>query len=71
MVNADFAKAGNLLDPGQRNAIWTQIDHQIMSDAGILPVVYAKSLLYRNPNVTNVYVDPAYGMYNYAVLGLK
>jgi peptide/nickel transport system substrate-binding protein len=71
VVNADFAKAGNLLDPGQRNAIWTQIDHQIMSDAGILPVVYAKSLLYRNPNVTNVYVDPAYGMYNYAVLGLK
>src|ERR1022692_3851064 len=60
VVNADFAKAANLLNAAQRNAVWTQIDHQIMSDAAILPEVYAKSLLYRNPNVTNVYVDPAY-----------
>ena len=42
---------------------------QIMKDAGILPEVYAKSLLYRGPNLTNVYVQPYYGMYNYAVLG--
>ncbi len=71
VVNADFAKAANLLNPAQRNAIWTQIDHQIMSDAAILPVVYQKVLLYRNPHLTNVYVYPAYGMYNYAVLGVK
>ena len=42
-----------------------------MKDAVILPEVYAKSLLYRSPNLTNVYVQPFYGMYNYAVLGLK
>ena len=42
-----------------------------MKDAAILPEVYAKSLLYRNPNITNVYVQPYYGMYNYAVLGVK
>ena len=71
VVNADFAKAANLLNPAQRNAIWTQIDHQIMSDAGILPAVYQKVLLYRNPNLTNVYVDSYFGMYNYAVLGVK
>ena len=40
-----------------------------MKDAGILPEVYAKSLLYRGPNLTNVYVQPYYGMYNYAVIG--
>ncbi len=71
VVNSGFAKAANLLNPAQRNAIWTQIDHQIMADAGILPIVYNKALLYRPPNLTNVYVDPAFGMYNYAVLGLK
>jgi peptide/nickel transport system substrate-binding protein len=44
---------------------------QVMKDAAILPEVYAKSLLYRSPNITNVYVQPYYGMYNYAVLGVK
>jgi hypothetical protein len=33
--------------------------------------VYAKVLLYRNPDLTKVYIQPYYGMYNYAVLGLK
>ena len=34
-------------------------------------MVYAKSLLYRQPDLTNVYVQAYYGMYNYAVLGAK
>ena len=42
-----------------------------MKDAGILLEVYAKSLLYRSPQLTNVMVQPYYGMYNNAVLGLK
>jgi peptide/nickel transport system substrate-binding protein len=71
VINNNFAKAANLLDAAQRNAIWSQIDHQMMSDAAILPEVYAKSLLYRSPNLTNVYYDSYFGMYNYAVLGLK
>jgi len=32
---------------------------------------YAKSLLYRSPNLTNVFVQSYYGMYNYSELGLK
>ena len=44
---------------------------QTMKDAAILPMVYAKSLLYRPPSLTNVYVSGGYGMYNYAVLGVK
>jgi peptide/nickel transport system substrate-binding protein len=54
-----------------RNGFTSKIDMQMMKDAGILPEVYAKSLLYRSPQLTNVYVQPFYGMYNYAVLGLK
>jgi hypothetical protein len=33
--------------------------------------VYAKGLLYRGTSLTNVYVQPYYGMYDYAVLGTK
>jgi peptide/nickel transport system substrate-binding protein len=52
-------------------AIWPQIDKDVMKQAAILPMVYQKVLLYRNPHLTNVYVDKAFGMYNYATLGLS
>jgi peptide/nickel transport system substrate-binding protein len=70
-INALFARAANDNSEASRLAIWTRIDKKIMGLAAILPMVYQKVLLYRNPNVTNVYVDSYYGMYNYAVLGLK
>lgn len=69
-INGLFAKAADG-SPQSNLSIWPQIDKRIMTLAGILPMVYQKVLLYRNPNVTNVYVDDYYGMYNYAVLGLK
>jgi peptide/nickel transport system substrate-binding protein len=54
-----------------RTAVWAQIDQQAMKDAAILPGIYQKSLLYRPPNLANVYVQAYYGMYNYAVLGVS
>jgi peptide/nickel transport system substrate-binding protein len=72
VVNNLFSQAASAtITPAQETAIWSKIDMQIMKDAGILPEVYAKSLLYRNPAVTNVYVQDYYGMYNYAVLGVS
>jgi peptide/nickel transport system substrate-binding protein len=72
IVNADFAKIeAPALTLAQRNAIAHQVDIEVMKDAVFLPEVYAKSLLYRSPQLTNVYVQGAFGMYNYAVLGLK
>jgi peptide/nickel transport system substrate-binding protein len=71
VVNNLFDKAVATADPAARNQIWSQIDRQVMSDAVILPGVYAKSLLYRNPNLTNVFVQSYYAMYNYSTLGLK
>jgi peptide/nickel transport system substrate-binding protein len=70
-INKLFTQASNDNNVATRTAIWPQIDMQIMKLAAILPNVYQKVLLYRNPNVTNVYFDEYYGMYNYAVLGLK
>jgi peptide/nickel transport system substrate-binding protein len=71
VVNSDLNKMASTTNATQRNSYTAQIDMQVMKDAAILPEVYAKSLLYRSPNLTNVYVQPYYGMYNYAVLGLK
>jgi peptide/nickel transport system substrate-binding protein len=70
-INSLFSTAANDTNAAARLAIWPQIDKKIMAQAAILPMVYQKVLLYRNPVVTNVYVDSYYGMYNYAVLGLK
>jgi peptide/nickel transport system substrate-binding protein len=70
VVNADFTKSSTLAGAA-RTAIWSTIDKQVMGDAAILPLIYAKALLYRPPNVTNVYWQAYYGMYNYAVLGIK
>jgi peptide/nickel transport system substrate-binding protein len=70
-VNGMFDQAVKTTDPTARNAIWSKIDKQVMSDAVILPGVYAKSLLYRNPNLTNVFQQRYYAMYNYSTLGMK
>ena len=71
VVNNDLAKMATTNNEAQRNAYTPQIDLQVMKDAAILPEEYSKVLLYRKPNLTNVYVQPYYGQYNYAVLGLK
>jgi peptide/nickel transport system substrate-binding protein len=70
VINNLFAKS-NTLTGDARTAIWSQIDMQAMKDAAILPMVYAKTLQYRSPNATNVYVYDQFGMYNYAVVGVK
>ena len=70
VINNLFTKSDSLTGAA-RTAIWSQIDEQAMKDAVILPAVYQKVLLYRNPATTNVYVQAYYGMYNYAVMGVK
>jgi len=70
VVNNMF-KQSNSQTATANQALWPQIDEQIMKDAGILPLIYAKALLYRPTNLTNVYVQAYYGMFNYAVLGVQ
>ena len=70
VVNSLLAQMQQLgSTPASRASLANQIDHQVMSDAVMLPIVYAKSLLYRSPSLTNVFVQSYYGMYNYATLG--
>jgi peptide/nickel transport system substrate-binding protein len=68
VINNLFTQS-NTASGSARDAIWGKVDMQVMKDAAILPEVYAKSLIYRGSDLTNVYVQPQWGMYNYAVLG--
>jgi peptide/nickel transport system substrate-binding protein len=70
VINNLFTQS-NTLTGAARTALWAQIDRQVMKDAVILPMVYARSLDYRSPDLTNAYISDQFGMYNYAVLGVK
>ena len=71
VVNNLFSKAAGTQDATARNAIWGQIDKQVMKDAVIVPIVYAKALIYRPSSLTNVYFSQAYQLNNYAVEGVS
>jgi peptide/nickel transport system substrate-binding protein len=68
-INSLFDQAAASTDANTRNQIYAQIDKIMMDQAVVLPEVYAKSLLYRSPKLTNVYVTAAYGMYDYTQIG--
>jgi peptide/nickel transport system substrate-binding protein len=57
------------LDTAAREQIWVDIDRKVMEDAFILPAVWAKGLLYRPPNLTNVFITDGFQMYDYPALG--
>jgi len=70
-VNSLFTQLEAASSMSAQNTIAGQIDHKVMADAVMLPMVYAKALLYRPPTNTNVYVQTYYGMYDYGTIGTK
>ena len=59
------------LDEEKRTQMWGAIDKRVMEEAVIYPGVYAKSLLLRSKNATNVFVTDAYGEYDYVGMGAQ
>src|SRR5262249_47094357 len=49
--------------------IGPQIDQQTMGDAAVVPLIYNKALVYPPANVTNWYMQSAYGEPVFSVLG--
>src|SRR5262249_24102094 len=70
-VNGLFDQATSNPDKSAREGFYTQIDQQMMKQAVMLPIIYEKTLMYRNPEVSNVYVNPAFGMYDYVAMGIN
>ncbi len=68
-VDALLDKAFATNDVNARNTIWGDIDQTVMENAVALPGVWAKGLLYRPPTLTNVFVNNAFGEYDYTALG--
>jgi peptide/nickel transport system substrate-binding protein len=58
-------------DIAKREAIWGQIDKRVMEEAVILPGVYSKALTLRSKNATNIFVNEAYGQYDYMMMGAQ
>lgn len=70
-VNSLLDQSTGEKDAAARASLYAQVDKIMMDKAVILPEVYAKSLLYRSPKLTNVFVTEAYGMYDYTQIGKK
>ncbi|WP_328999992.1 ABC transporter substrate-binding protein [Kribbella sp. NBC_00709] len=63
-------KALATTDDTARNQIWVDVDKKVMEQAGVLPGVWAKGLLYRPDTLANVFSNDGQNMYDYASIGL-
>lgn len=59
------------LDEAKRESMWLDIDKRVMEEAVIYPGIYAKSVLLRSQNLTNVFVNDSFGMYDYVAIGVQ
>jgi peptide/nickel transport system substrate-binding protein len=60
-----------ITDAARRADAWTAADRQVMEDAGFVPLLAERTVLYRPDSLRDVYVHPAYGMYDLAALGVR
>lgn len=58
-------------DVKKRETIWAQIDKRVMEEAVILPGVWSAQVTLRGVGVTNVFVNDAFGQYDYTAMGLE
>ena len=56
-------------DETKRNEISTEIDAKIMDEAFYYPGIYSKAVLLRGKDVTNTFVNDAFGQYDYTAMG--
>jgi peptide/nickel transport system substrate-binding protein len=70
-VDTLIDEALTTIDVKQREGIWAQADKRVMEEAVILPGIWPRALLYRPPNLHNVFVADGFQMYDYSALGVK
>ena len=70
-VDQMLDKALTELDTDKRNQIWGEIDKRVMEEAVIYPGVYAKLLLVRSKNASNIFVSDAWSGYDYLGMGAQ
>lgn len=70
-INALIDDAQKQTDPAAAAADYTKINHMVMDQALYVPVVYDQALNYRNPRLTNVVFEQAFGMIDFQALGVS
>nr|WP_134005713.1 ABC transporter substrate-binding protein [Streptomyces sp. 846.5] len=70
-INALIDDAAKQTDPAASAADYTKINHMVMDQALYIPVVYDQALNYRNPRLTNVVFEQAFGMIDFQALGVS
>lgn len=70
-INAMVDQAIAETDTAKRDALWGAIDKRVMEEAVILPGVWAKQVTMRSTRATNVFVNDAFGMYDFLAMGLQ
>jgi peptide/nickel transport system substrate-binding protein len=74
-VNLNDPKVNGLLDQSnsapkdQWNTIGRQVDDALMADAVYVPVMWTKSVYWRNARLTNVYSTNFFGLYDWVNIG--
>ncbi|MDA2804894.1 ABC transporter substrate-binding protein [Nocardiopsis suaedae] len=68
-VNELLDEVTKIEDTEKRDEMSKEIDKLAMEQAVIVPMVYSKAVLYRPDNVTNVFFNRSWKMYDYATLG--
>jgi len=68
-VDAQIDKALATTDSKARDAIWGNIDQMVNENASVVLGVWTKGLFYRPDNLTNLFINPAFGQYDYAAMG--
>jgi len=70
-INGLIDQAKGETDVSKRNDLWAQVDQKVMDAAVYLPFVADKALVWRSPRLTNVYVDQAFGIYDFVNIGVS
>ncbi|MFH8370090.1 ABC transporter substrate-binding protein [Streptomyces sp. NPDC018031] len=70
-INALFDQATAETDPEKVTEVYRTLNHKLTDGAYYLPVAALKTLNYRNPRLTNVYVSRTYGMVDLQAVGVR
>jgi peptide/nickel transport system substrate-binding protein len=70
VINEQLDQVRGVADGIRAAGIWQQINAEVMENASMLPLTYDKVLNYRNPRLTNVFVNQYYGTWDVTALGV-
>jgi len=70
-INSAVETADAETDPAKAAADWKDIDKKVMSESTMVPLSYARTLVYRGSRLTNVYQQQVLGDVDLTALGVQ